>query len=146
MRASALLFPQQGDQALQQGEVIRNPVGVPAGRHVSCPDSDRKESGELGKLRRSMRASALLFPQQRGKKQTVRLCLKIGSGRRTRATNWAERDMRAFLTPPSDTQRRWRGEHQGRKESCRPPNQDWVTPRERKAVLDSRGTIFSNKK
>ena len=33
-------------------------------------------------------------------------------------------------------QRRWRGEHQGRKESCRPPNQDWVTPRERKAVID----------
>ena len=25
-------------------------------------------------------------------------------------------------------------------------NQVWVTPREREAVLDSRGTIFSNKK
>ena len=43
------------------------------------------------------------------------------------------------MGPPASNggqQRRWRGEHQGRKESCRPPNQDWVTPRERKAVLD----------
>ena len=43
------------------------------------------------------------------------------------------------MGPPASNggqQRRWRGEHQGRKESCRPPNQDWVTPRERKAALD----------